>query len=425
MSGLGRALEQTFRKESGRVLATLIHSLGGDFERAEDALQDALSAAALSWPQSGLPNNPAAWLTTTARRKALDSLRKERTAQAKQAELTALVALEAELSSKEAHEIPDERLRLIFTCCHPSLALPAQVALTLRTLGGLRTEEIARAFFVPATTMAQRLVRAKKKIKAARIPYVVPQPEDMPERLEAVLAAVYLIFNEGYLATGSKSVLRLDLCQEALRLAGLLVELLPGQSEARGLFALMLLHHARAPARMTANNDLVLLEDQDRTLWDQSQIAVGLAQLDLGFAAVRHPKDDEGRVSSPGPYVLQAAIAALHAQAQTAELTDWTQIALLYDELHRVLPTDVVALNRVVAWSFARGPDLGWELLKRLAPHPGFEAYPSFHLVRADLCRRRDDLEGARRAYQRALAVSDNDAMTRSIEARLVALNPD
>ena len=380
-------------------MARLIRDLR-DIDLAEDALQDALATALETWPRAGVPESPGAWLTVTARRKAIDRLRRER----RHAEL--VTQLE-EVAPVDDRTIPDERLSLVFTCCHPALAPDAQVALTLRLVGGLTTAEIARAFLVSEETLAQRLVRAKSKIRAAGIPYRVPPDHLLPDRLASALAVVYLIFNEGYSATGGDAITRPDLMAEAIRLGGILAALMPDEPEALGLEALMLLHASRTHARTGAGGELVLLEDQDRSLWDNDLISRGGALLDRAVALRR-----------PGPYQLQAAVAALHAQADAPEETDWPQIAQLYGELARLQPSPVVELNRAVAVAMAEGPDAGLELLDGLP----LQRYHLFHAARADLLRRSGRAAEAHAAYERARELATNDTERAFLERRLAAL---
>ena len=392
-----------FRAEHGRVLAALISQFE-DFDLAEDALQDALVNALERWVSDGIPRNPGAWLTAVAKRRAIDRVRRSRTLE------RSLVILDPPTSQSEPDmddaQIPDDRLKLMFTCCHPSLALEAQVALTLHTLGGLTTHEIARAFLVAEPAMAQRLARARRKIRDAGIPYRVPPADLLPERLEALLAVIYLIFNEGYVVTGSAAgdgepLTHQELCGEALRLCRVLTGLLPQSAEARGLLALMLLHDSRREARLDAAGELVLLDEQDRTRWDRAKIQEGIAALDQALA-----------LGDPGPYQVQAAISALHAEAPVAEATDWRQIAALYDRLATMMPSVVVEVNRAVAVAMAWGAQTGLRMLLRLEGQAesarqvaGF--YP-YHAARADLLRRTNQREAAAEAYGRALALCGN-----------------
>jgi RNA polymerase sigma-70 factor (ECF subfamily) len=387
-------IETTFREQHGRVLAALISQLG-DFTLAEDALQDALVEALKRWPNGGVPRNPGAWLTTVAKRRAIYRLRRAETLERKAAILDPMTDEDEEEAEMES--IPDDRLKLMFTCCHPSLALEAQVALTLHTLGGLSTQEVARAFLVPTPTMAQRLARARAKIRNARIPYRVPPADLLPERLDALLAVIYLIFNEGYVATGGETLTRGDLCSEAIRLCRVLVTLMPQSAEARGLLALMLLHESRRETRLNTAGELVLLAEQDRTRWDQAKIQEGIAILEEAMM-----------LRDSGPYQVQAAISALHAEAPTAEETDWQQIAALYGTLATMIPSVVVEVNRAVAVAMAWGTQAGLEMLLRLDRQAdGF--YP-YHAARADLLRRTNQYEAAADAYERALALCGNSA---------------
>lgn len=402
---LSQVLDQVFRREAGRVLATLIRQLG-EFDLAEDALQDAIARALERWPSEGIPANPAAWLTTVARRRSIDLVRRRR----QHGEIPDLVedAVDSEEGSATVSGIEDDRLRLVFTCCHPALAQPAQVALALRTLGGLSTREIARAFVESEPTTAQRLVRAKQKIRDARIPYEIPERDQLPERLEAVLAVVYLIFNEGYSAAEAQSYLRPDLCREAIRLGRLLVELLPAEPEPRGLTALMLLHHARRSGRVGPDGGIIPLEEQDRLLWDRAEIREGTELLDTALPFRR-----------PGPYQIQAAIASLHANAATAEETDWPQIAALYGALLRYTPTPVVQLNAAAALAMSGRFDEGLDWVDRLA---AFEELRGYHLLpaaRADLLRRAGRRAEAADEYRRALDLVKSPAERVYLERRL------
>jgi RNA polymerase sigma-70 factor, ECF subfamily len=387
-------LERAFRDEWGRVVAALI-GLFGDFDLAEEAAQDAFAAAAERWPRDGAPASPRAWLVTTARNRALDRIRRDRVLAAKARLLEVAETTEDTTATMDRVEFPDERLELVFTCCHPALAIEAQVALTLRTLGGLTTPEIARAFLVPEATMAQRLVRAKRKIAAAGIPFRVPPDHLLPERLAAVLAVVYLVFNEGY---GGRD----ELAGEALWLGRALAELMPDEPEVHGLLAMMLLHDARREARF-ADGDLVLLADQDRALWNAPRIDQGLAALDRALAL-------RGR----GPYVVQAAIAALH----TEESSDWVQIAALYGELARLTGSPVVELNRAIAVAEVEGPGAALAILDGL----GLDDYRYLHSTRGEMLRRLNRVREARAAYRRALALIDDDAERRLVERRLADL---
>jgi RNA polymerase sigma-70 factor, ECF subfamily len=400
-------VEQIYREQWGTIVATLIRYLG-DFDLAEEATQEAFVAAAEKWSAESTPLNARAWLISTGKHKAVDLVRRRARSEANRAELERLAEVAQQLSQEPLEEsmLGDDQLRLIFTCCHPALAREAQVALTLRTLGGLSTEEIARAFLAPVPTMAQRLVRAKQKIRDAGIPYRVPTDEELPERLEAVLLVLYLVFNEGYYAT-SRELIRRELCDEAIRLARVVCELMPEQMEARALLALMLLHDSRRDARLK-DGEIVLLEDQDRTLWNHEAIREGLALVELVLLN-----------GAKGPYALQAAIAALHAKADRAEETDWCEIAALYGLLLRVQPSPVIELNRAAAVAMADGPDAGLRLLDQLEASEELAGYYLYSAARADLLRRLRLWTDAGEAYRRALSLVTNEAERRFLARRL------
>jgi len=401
------AVEAVYRSDWGRIVAVLIR-LVGDFEIAEEAAQEAFAIAVDQWRSAGVPEFPRAWIIQTARHKAIDSIRRlKHYKESVESQLSAL-SQTVEEPVYDTAEISDDRLRLIFTCCHPSLALEAQVALALRTLGGLTTDEIARAFLVPTATMAQRLVRARHKIRDARIPYTVPGTHDMPERLDAVMTVIYLIFNEGYAATRSEALVRTDLCAEAIRLGRLMRTLMaPPPAEVTALLALMLLHDSRREARLDEAGELVVLDEQDRRRWDQRQIAEALPMVDEAFQA------------GPGPMAVQAAIAALHCRAARAEDTDWPQILELYDLLDRLQPSPVVSLNRAVAVAMVHGPRPALALIDALAASGDVDGYHLLHSARADLLRRAGSFEEAAESYARALTLVTNDSERRFLERRL------
>lgn len=403
--------EKLHREESGRVLATLIGLLG-DFDLAEEMLQEAYAVALQKWPSDGTPANPRAWLISTARHKAIDRLRRDQRFERKSEEIakTAEIAARPE-SDREEEMFADDRLRLIFTCCHPSLPVEARVALTLRTVCGITTEEISRAFLVPVATMAQRLVRAKGKIRDAGIPYRVPSPEELRDRLDGVLLVVYLIFNEGYLASSGDALIRRDLCAEAIRLGRVLCDLLPKQAEAQALLGLMLLHDSRRDARVSAEGELVLLEEQDRSLWHREQIQEGTELVESAL-----------RSGATGVYALQASIAALHANAKTAKTTDWPQIAALYDALLRTHESPVIEVNRAVAVAMGRSLEEGLALLDELERRKELEEFHLLAAARADLLRRLGRPGAAANAYRRALALATNDIERRFLRRRLTEI---
>ncbi|MEU1196647.1 sigma-70 family RNA polymerase sigma factor [Streptomyces sp. NPDC005813] len=404
-----RAVADAFREEWGQVVATLIR-VTGDWDLAEECAQDAFAQALDRWRRDGVPRRPGAWLTTTARHRALDVLRREATGARKLREVAALARDDGPYDPEfeDPSEVGDDRLRLIFTCCHPALPIEARVALTLRTLTGLTTPEIARAFLVPEATMAQRLVRAKRKIRNAGIPYRVPPAHLLPERITGVLGVLYLLFNEGYVAGAGEDLVRRDLCAEAIRLARVLARLMPDEPEVLGLLALLLLHDARRDTRVDAAGDLVTLEDQDRSAWDRAAVDEGAALLESAL-----------RRGRPGAYQIQAAVAACHTTAATAEETDWADIAALYGELRRFVPSAVVRLNRAVAVGMAEGPGAGLALVAELEEQGELADYHLLHATRADLLRRAGRRAEAANAYARALDLVENDAERRFLTKRL------
>ena len=411
MSQARETLEKVFREEYGRIIATLIR-ISGSFDLAEEALQEAFTSASSKWDREGTPTNPGAWLTTVAHHKVIDGIRRDKTRNEKQQEVafesTRLQPFAETELREDTQEYPDDRLRLIFTCCHPSLSREAQVALTLRTLGGLTTTEIAHGFLVPEATLAQRLVRAKQKIRLAGIPYEVPSFEVIGERLAAVRAVIYLIFNEGYAASAGQSLIRNDLCAEAIRLGRVLCELLPDDPENMGLLALMLLQDSRRDARVNADGELVTLEEQDRLRWDAAEIAEGVQMIQAALSLRR-----------VGSYQLQAAIAAVHAEARDADETDWRQIVALYGELLRITSSPVVALNHAAAVAMSEGPEQGLRLLEAAAAGGALQNYYLFHASRADLLRRLNRRDEAAIAYTTALSLTTNLVEQNYIRRRL------
>lgn len=406
-------IDGVFRAEAGRALATLIR-LVGDFEYAEDALQDAFAAAAAQWPREGVPDNPRAWLVNVGRHKAIDRIRRQSSWQDKQRELLAELSINEQSApeSQDEQVFDDDMLRLVFTCCHPALNVESQVALTLRAVCGLGTGEIARAFLVGTETMAQRLVRAKAKIRNAKIPYETPDATSLEERVDGVLATIYLVFTEGYAPTMGGELMRQDLSREAIRLGRLLLQLIPRHGGVQGLLALMLLHDARRDARATAEGDFIRLEDQDRSRWNHAQIAEGAALVDQ---ALRAP-------GLPSPYAVQAAIAAIHAQATSWSDTDWRQIAGLYDVLMRLQPSPVIALNHAAAVSMVDGPQAGLNLVESLAARERLSTYHLLPAVRADLLVRLERMDQAKAAYREAIALAKLDPERRWLERRLAEL---
>ena len=400
------AVADAFHAEWGRVVATLVR-LTGDWDLAEECAQDAFTTALERWPRDGIPRRPGAWLTTVARHRAVDRARRTRLGESKTREVAVMAAGEGDIDTPPDEDVPDDRLRLMFTCCHPSLSFEAQVALTLRTLAGMTTPEIAHAFLVPEATMAQRLVRAKRKIRNAGIPFAVPPPHQLVERTAALLAVLYLLFNEGYSASSGTDLVRGSLTGEAIRLGRVLCTLMPDEPEALGLVALMLFHDARRAARVDADGDLVVLAEQDRALWDAAAIAEGRLRLNAAT-----------RLARPGPFQIQAAIAACHVRDEQA--TDWAEIAELYDHLYALTPSVVIALNRAVAVSMSDGPEAGLALLEGIAPDGELRAYHLLPAARADMLRRLGRRAEAAEAYRRAFDLAGTDAERRYLERRLL-----
>ena len=423
---VNETVNAVYESDSRRVLATLIRLLG-DFDTAEEAMHDAFRAALEQWPREGVPANPRAWLVSAGRFKAIDGMRRRKRFEALDVVGDgADIAVDDHEAWADPESVEDDRLRLVFTCCHPALAPDAQVALTLREVCGLTTEEIAQAFLTPAPTLAQRIVRAKAKIREAKIPYQVPAPAELPERLDAVLRVIYLVFNEGYSASSGATVTRHDLSAEAIRLGRLLVELLP-EPEAHGLLALMLLHESRRAARMSPQGDVILLDDQDRSLWDRKQIAEGVRLVEQALsppsgAAAHRSRGTQTRSPALAPYAIQAAIAAVHAEAPTAADTDWNEIVGLYDALMAVNRSPVVALNRAVAIAMRDGPAAGLALVDQILASGELNEYRLAHAARAELCRRLGRTEEARKSYERALKMTRQEPERRLIEKRLAEL---